>query len=127
MKYFLCRVILCLLILGLYSCKNKDSNDLIFVMQPDDFKKSCLSLHKEIDYIEHKKIRSLEHKKKEKIVRNTTLFYLAIPTIFLSLLFVDFSGDENQEISLYKERITHLKQILKISKCTESKPIETVS
>jgi len=116
MRYYL-KIILCTLLLGISACKTKHGADMTFVMQANDFSKSCTSLTNEISDIENNQIKSLTNKKKTKIVRNTTLFYLSLPTAFLSLLFVDFSGDETQEILIYEERITHLKQILKISKC----------
>lgn len=116
MRYYL-TIILCTLLLGISACKKKHDTDMIFVMQASDFNKSCTSLTKEISDIKNNQIKSLTNKKKRKIVRNTTLFYLSLPTAFLSLLFVDFSGDEDQEILIYEERIAHLKQILKISKC----------
>ena len=113
----LCRVMLCFLVLTLYACGTKNKENMIFVMQSDDFHKSCNTLDQEISDIQNNEIQSLEHQKKAKVVRNTTLFYIAIPTAFLSLLFVDFTGNETQQITLYEERISHIKQISNISGC----------
>lgn len=105
-----------LLLFNLTSCTNK-KKDMVFVMQSGDFNKTCQTLLDDISYIKDYNIKRLQNKKKLKIVRNTIMFYIAIPTVFLSLLFVDFSGNESQEIILYEERITHLNQIFVINKC----------
>lgn len=76
---------------------------------------TCSSIEIEEEKIQ-KDIQKLEDQIKVKSLKNTTLFYLALPTLGLSLLFADFTGEEKEQISLYNDRIKHLGDIEKL-KC----------
>ena len=109
------KVLISFLIISLCACSQNNHND-VFVMQVGDFELSCINLNKEI-HIENEKIDRLEEKRKIKVLRNTSMFYIAIPTIFLSLFFVDFTGQEKDAIALHKKRIEHLNDIKSLNKC----------
>ena len=95
----------------------KDQGNMVFAMKSGDFKQNCEKLEQEILDINSTQIKKLRNKKKLKILRNTALLALTIPSLFTSLLFVDFSGNETKTINIYQDRIEHLEQIMAIKEC----------
>lgn len=115
-KAALLRKLLIVTLLFLSSCSGK-KEQLLFVMQAGDINKSCIALNNDIKHIEEYEIKKLKTKQKINIARNTTMFSLAIPTFFTSLLFVDFSGDTKDKIEIYKQRIRFLQRLKETKNC----------
>ena len=84
-------------------------------MQIGDFNKTCQLLQTEKNDLNNQ-ILHLKKKQKLKRIKNSGLFLLAIFQAGLSIIFLDFQGDEAKEIELYQERIRHLNQVEQI-KC----------
>jgi hypothetical protein len=110
------KILLLILLLAQASCY-KSSNEMLFIMQSGDIKKSCAMIEHEIVDISDMDIEKLKKKRKLKVVKNTGLFVIALPTIFTSLLFADFSGDEKELINIYNKRIVFLQRLQKNQGC----------
>lgn len=96
---------------------HKKSSEMTFIMQTGDIEKSCAVIEHEVADISDMDIEKLKKKRYRKIIKNTSLFLIAVPTIFTSLLLVDFSGDEKEEIATYKKRIVFLQRLQKNKGC----------
>ena len=108
--------LLLIILLSQISCY-KSSNDMVFTMQTGDIHKSCAMIEHEIVDISDLDIEKLRKIRRLKIAKNTGLFIIALPTIFTSLLFVDFSGNEKELIDIHKQRIVFLQRLQKNKGC----------
>lgn len=93
------------------SCTKPEQS--FFTMQSGDFNKDCASLTSEQASLELQ-IEKYKNKQKLKVVKNFGLFLIAIFQAGLSLLFLDFKGDAEEQINILKRRIEHLKKMKEI-------------
>jgi hypothetical protein len=76
-----------------------------------DLSKSCAELKTEHDEINNQLIPLQKIKKESRLAANVSFVVLAIFTLGIPLLFVDFSGKDKKKIESYKNRLAQIKEI----------------
>lgn len=110
------RYISLIVILSLLSaCSYKKNKDLQ-ILDSTDFSKSCVELNLMLENLIVKK-RRLVNRKHFNSAKNITLYVLALPTAFLSLLFLDSSDESNDELYVLERRVEHLKDLEGMKNC----------
>ena len=107
----------------LFSCGHPRKNIDLQILNDDDFKKSCSSLEREIYSLQSRK-NKIENKKNINNAKNFTFYLIAIPTAFMSLLFLSSDDDADKELYLLDRRIDHLNDLAGMNSCQNTTNIE---
>lgn len=97
------------------ACNKK--NEFFFETNINDIRKSCDELTSEIHYLNTSALKKINRSQRNQKIRNTTLIFIAIPTVFTSLLFLDFSDDREIKEQEIRNRIKSLQNLQELKTC----------
>ncbi len=95
------------------NCSNRDN---IAILQKGDINLSCEQLKTEINQVD-KKLKKAKFSKRNKKVKNWLSVLLTPFTAFLSLIFLDASDKQKEEIGFYNKRRVHLIELKENKPC----------